>query len=70
MNITVERCWIASSNAEWGANLPTGWARGGSLAKALARAAEAIDEAAGATITVLPDTTVEQSRAAHKAFFG
>lgn len=69
--VTVERRWIASENREWGANVPgRGWLRGGSLARALQQAAEGIDGNVGGTITVLPDTTSEQARKAHRAFFG
>lgn len=70
-NVTIERRWIASNNAEWGAIVPgKGWLRGGSIAGALARAAEGIDGDVGGTITILPDTTAEQVRQAYKAFFG
>lgn len=70
-HIKVERRWIATSNAEWGTIVPgKGWVRGGSIAGALAKAAEGIDGAVGGTVSVLPDTTAEQARRAHRAFFG
>ena len=70
MNIIVERRWIASSNAEWGAIVPgVGWLRGGSIAGALSRAGEHIDGAEGAKILVKPDDTAEQAQRAHDAFF-